>query len=260
MAALPQISTGAARVIVSASNVDTITGDVRESPALLLGLARRVAPWLDADTYALARVIASELGDGSLAERAAIADADANRAQAAGRDLAHHVAPRGTFGRQGSGGRVIASSQDPSLAHCELARAIVHGSARGFAHGATVYFDPLVQWNGHKAGKKYLHPAVIVEKWTFNKTANGCTMSGGRYTCTLSAAQAGGQLEWVGEIDGVRAHRLMLFKRATNQQATMYANAQAVVHAVVGGVTLPQVGMLAIVGIGFGAFLLAGNV
>ncbi|TXH47108.1 MAG: hypothetical protein E6Q97_27985 [Desulfurellales bacterium] len=203
-------------------------GDVAPAPAELLVQAQRVMPALTLDQYALARVVASELGNGAVAEQAAIAAADAMRAKQRGRGVhAHVVGNNGRYGRQGYAGRLVATSQDPSLGHVLLAREVLGGTATGAAGGGHVYFDAVVQLNLWKAGRKALHPAVILRKWTDNRSAQNCRLVDGRYTCDLGPAAASGRLEWVGPLAGVRPLRLMIFRSATANAAALNAAAAA---------------------------------
>lgn len=233
---LPVIATGASSVRCSRSTVSE-AGTVTPTPDALLAQARAIVPGLARDAYALARVIASEFGNGTTAEQACIGDADINRAQRAGMNLFDHIARGGAFGRQGTGGRVVASSQDPMLSHVVLAQALLAGEARGIAAHGTTYFDPFVQLDGHNAGKRYLHPLVVLEKWTYNKPAQALRMAGGRYVCDLGPAASSGQMEWVGVIDGVRPTRLMLFRPRTAAQEKNTTSARAVLQAMLGNTT-----------------------
>ena len=242
---MPQIPTipAGSNVRVSRSVVND-AGDVAPLPAALLAQCHALVPSATADDYALARVIASELGNGALAEQCCIADADVNRATRAGKTLLVHIAPRGVFGRQGSGGRVVASSQDPTVAHVLIAQAVRAGSAKGIALDAVVYFDPWVQWDQHKAGKKYLAPDDVLTKWSFNRTASNCRFERGRYTCALSAPATSGLQEWVGPIAGVRPTRLMLLRPKTAAHATNTQAARDVIATMQGLNALGAVGGL----------------
>lgn len=246
MPTLPNIAPNGQRV----SRSTLVNNQVAQTPVALLAQAHAFVPSLTLDQYALARVVASELGNGALAEQAAIADADANRARLRGKTMFAHVTGTvGMFGRQGYGGRLVATSQDPTVAHCQLAQAVLSGTARGYAAGAHVYFDPVSQWALHRDGRNALHPLVVLEKWTFNKPATNTRMVAGRYTADLGPAASSGRVDWVGPIAGVRPSRLMLFRASATE--TNYQAARRIVAAVV-GLDIP--GGAAIVGLAAFAF------
>lgn len=237
MATLPSIDAAASRVTVSRSVV-TSAGDVQTAPSTLLGQARAHMPTLTLEEYTLARVVASELGNGRLAEQTAIADADATRARRGGKTLfAHTTGAAGTYGKQGAK-RPVSTRLDPTLAHCQIARAVLTGASKGFARGAIMYFDPLVQLNQHNGGAHSLHPLVVLDKWVYNRPALNPRFVAGRYTAELGAAQPAGRYDWVGVIDGVRPTRLMLFAPISGEPKN-YNAARELIVRMLGGVALP---------------------
>jgi hypothetical protein len=94
---------------------------------------------LDLDTYALARMISSEEGNSSNIRQVAVAWVMVNNGGTG------YAIPRGVFGRQGSGGRPIATSQDPYSGHVEIARGVLSGSIADPTNGARYFIAPRTQ-------------------------------------------------------------------------------------------------------------------
>jgi hypothetical protein len=94
---------------------------------------------LDVDTYALARMISSEEGNSANIRQAAVAWVMVNNGGTG------YAIPRGIFGRQGSGGRPISTSQDPYEGHVEIARGVMDGSISDPTGGARFFIAPRTQ-------------------------------------------------------------------------------------------------------------------
>ena len=194
---------------------------MRETPRQLLAQARkRVDADVTLDQLTAARLIASEHSRGSLEERAAIVDAELNRATSKGRTLTQHLTSGGTYGKQGGrhqdGKRRPASTRrDPTREHLRVARAVIDGTLRGISRDAVRFFDPASQWSAHRkwatgeSDRRHCHPVIILERWSFNKPWR----RGGR-PCALSRRPGKGLQEWVGPIDGINPLRLMLLRPA----------------------------------------------
>lgn len=225
---------GRDNVRLTMSTQDKSTGHVLQNPADLLAQARNVAPWIDAEVYSLARVVASENPTGTDAERVCIADSDALRASQAGQSILRFVTGTvGRYGGQGTGGRLQATSRDPALSHAVIAQAALLDH-RGIAKGATRYFDPRAQISLHLKGRAAhlptLHPLTVLEKWTYNKPCVSKKFnSAGKYVCELGKRVGRGE-EWVGPIAGVRPTVLMLFRAATEEQDDRYAQAKQIIE------------------------------
>lgn len=210
-------------------------GAVVESDEQLLTAARRVGGDMTRDEYTLARIIASELGDGTAAELLCIGDADLNRARAAGRSVYDHATAGHGYGRQGdpSGSpRPVATSKDPTVRHLRAVRALLApGGARGIARGAQRYFDPKTQLALWRAGKAH-HPLTILDRWTFNRAWAGGVVrdDDGRMTRPLGPVRPGGE-EWTGPIAGVDAWELMLMRPQTAAQLELYREAVEVIES-----------------------------
>ena len=94
---------------------------------------------LDLDTYALARMISSEEGNSSSARQAAVAWVMLNNGGTG------YAIPRGVFGRQGSGGRPISTSQDPYEGHVSIAKRVTSGEIPDPTSGARYFVAPKTQ-------------------------------------------------------------------------------------------------------------------
>lgn len=192
---------------------------------------------LTRDSYALARVVASEFGQGEPTEMCCIADAIVNHADARGLSLFDHITERtGQFGSQGHGSnRKMSSKLDPGPRHVEAALAIVRRGffgalpppLRGVAKGAYQFMDPKAQTSSNADdAARNCPPLAVLESWTYARKI--LTHTGG---CELADQRGGGQLEWVGPIPGVDAYQLMLFRAATAQQDALYAAARRVIES-----------------------------
>lgn len=94
---------------------------------------------LDVDTYALARMISSEEGNSANVRQAAVAWVMVNNGGTG------YAIPRGTFGRQGSGGRPISTSQDPFEGHVDIAKGVLNGTIADPTNGARYFIAPKTQ-------------------------------------------------------------------------------------------------------------------
>lgn len=208
------------RARITTSTLDRFK-TVRETPRQLLAQARkRVDADVTLEELTAARLIASEHSRGSIAEMAAIVDAEANRARRKKRSLTDHLTSAGTYGKQGGrhgkGKRRPASTRrDPTREHLRIARAVLHGEMRGIARGAVRFYDPVSQWSSHrkwitgKSDRRHCHPAVILERWTHDKKWNKRGPD-----CALRAKPGRHLQEWVGPIDDINPLRLMLLRPA----------------------------------------------
>ena len=196
-----------ARVRLSRSTLSA-QGGVVEPASALLTQARVYLPAITLEAYALARIIASEFGNGTPEEQLAVAVADARRAR--GGIYIHAIGSAGTFGRQGAS-RKVATSQDPTLYNAKIAQQAIAGVGVQDFGSAIQYFDAISQLALWQRGDA-LHPATVLEMWHFNKRPISRTKdASGRQVATLGAA-AGGGVQWIGPRKGVRTNRLMLFE------------------------------------------------
>lgn len=97
------------------------------------------AAGLDLDTYALARMISSEEGNSANIRQEAVAWVMVNNGGTG------YAIPRGVFGRQGSGGRPISTSQDPFEGHVEIAKGVLSGTIADPTNGARYFIAPKTQ-------------------------------------------------------------------------------------------------------------------
>ena len=223
------------RVVLSRSRIDADTGDVSPPASLLLEQAREVVPGITLDAYALARVVASEFGNGTYQEQLAIAVADVRRSKS--NVYVHAIGAAGVFGRQGSR-RKIATSQDPTRAHALVAQQALAGVGREDFGSATQYFDAVSQlalWNQGRA----LHPHTVLTMWTFNRRPITPEKRDekNRRVPDLGPAAATGGMQWIGPRAGVRPDRLMLFEAATTDRPARYAAAQSALAGLGSGVS-----------------------
>jgi hypothetical protein len=128
----------AAPVTVSAVDVE---GTVRQAPNELLAAARKTAPGLSRDEYAAARLVASELANGSPALLAAIIDSALNWAERRGLSLYESLTrgAGGSFGKQGKSRRA-STRLDPRPVHVQAAITVLRGELRGISRGADQFF------------------------------------------------------------------------------------------------------------------------
>ena len=205
---------------ITTSTTDT-SDTVRETPQQLLAQARkRVGADLTLDELTAARLIVSEHSRGSAAEWAAMVDAELNRAESRNRTLTDHLTSAGTYGKQGGkhgkGKKRPASTRlDPTREHLRVARAVLGGELRGLSRGAVRFFDPAAQWSAHrkwltgKSKRRHCHPAIIIERWTYNKPWDRRGLP-----CSLRDRPGRQLQEWVGPIDGIDPLRVMLLRPA----------------------------------------------
>jgi hypothetical protein len=140
---------------------DTDTGVVDAEPADLAAQAG-----LDLDTYALARMIASEEGTSSNIVKAAVAWATVNHAERAGKSIsdlllaANNPDHRGYFGtqkdiddaspNQGKSDRYASTALDPYDADGQIAAQVMSGDLPDFTHGADQFDRPAGESNPDK--------------------------------------------------------------------------------------------------------------
>lgn len=262
---MPQLTTSTA-----------VGGVVVQAPADLLSSARRTIPGMSLDEYTLARVISSEFGSGSRAAQLALADADCNRAESAGRTVTvHATGGTGAYGSQGVGGRPVSTARDPSVAHGRLAVEVLSGGVRGISRGATHYFDARAQWYCHsnpnackprgstKPGL-HQHPLAVLESWCFRRVRGKCGMdASGRYVCAYGP-RMGELAEWVGQIAGINPFDLMLLRPSPSpSHAASYAAARKVIEAGIAGVsqvyrsTVPALAL--VVGLAYAVYRFGGG-
>ncbi len=218
---------------------------VAESAESLLAQARQQTPTLTMHEYALARVMASEVGGGTPQELVAIGDVTANLG---GVNLFRWITDgTGRFGKQGQssgrGNRQVSSRQDPGPRHIVAALSVlrpgfslhglpvigailgnlVGGPARGFTRGATKFFSPRAQGNSCTD----THPSALslLKRWTYDLSWKN------RATCELGSRRGLSQREWVGPIAGIDAYRQMLFRPATGAQDRNYELAKRVIES-----------------------------
>lgn len=158
---------------------------------------------LTLDTYALARNLMSEFGQGSPSEKIAVALVALNRAsQLDGVDpktpsaVANHIiGDTGRFGEQIGSLRPASTRQDPSVADILIADLILqelkHDRLRDITYGATHYLDRETQDAMVKSGRTKKTGVEVYTDWT-----------GG-----------GDALTWVGHSPDIRPWRLMLLRR-----------------------------------------------
>lgn len=222
---------------------------MEQSPEALLAQARVKYPGLTRDEYTLARVMASENFSGSAIELAVRGDCDLNKSSAKGLSVFDHAAPRGVYGRQGSGGRPVATSRDPGPRHIAVAFALMRRQiavlpppARGVARGGVQYFDPKTQddlYRGWRDGTSTRTIATtcgaldVLEKWTYGYPKNSITRAeaqSGEICFTRTAPRRA--LEWVGYVDGIDAYRgPMIMRPATSRQDELFSAAVRVIKS-----------------------------
>jgi hypothetical protein len=208
-----------------------------KSPAFAtLAAARAYDQGLTEAEYCLARVVASEAGNGTAMEQACIADATLNHAGGrTGAELVRHVTGGNGFGEQGPS-RPVSTRLGPAPRHIETALAVLRRRGLfgflapemyGCSRGAIRYFSPSGQAaRSSEEPEKNLPPLVLLEKWTFNKKVVN------RAALELGPPGPGsGQLEWVGPIAGVDPWRQMFLRRSTFAQAALYADARKVIES-----------------------------
>jgi hypothetical protein len=146
--------------------------------------------------YGVARNIAAEVGSGAGStpeEKVAIAEAAINRARSYSSVVRMLLKDGKWFGRQWGRNPPVATSQDPTLEELYVAQLAVTGQTGGFARGASHYYDPRAQDEGHaRDPARYTKDARgIYESWTQ------------------------GGLAWVGDLPGIDPRRLFLLKKAS---------------------------------------------
>lgn len=168
---------------------------------------------LSLDAYSVARNVASEAGEGTLAEKIAIAEAAVNRARADGISISRLVMKDGRrYAKQSGLNPRVASSQDPMLEDLVAAELALAGRTGRLARGATHYFAP-----------RYYGETSLRE--LFQRWASGW----GSPTMGLA---------WVGPIAGVRP-RSQFFMRATTKSGASSAY-QAGLEAALYGEAPPE--------------------
>lgn len=150
------------------------------------------------DVYTVARMVASEEGRGSSAEKLALAEAARNKAAQRGVSVTSlltsstHGAPfSGRYGEQAAG-RWASTSKRPNASHIAAAQAaLVEGT--DIASGAVDFFDPS----------------------SSGKPQNGHPTRG---TTAYIADAASHGLVWIGPVDSIRPDHVMLFRKATAEE------------------------------------------
>ncbi len=179
------------------------------------------------DVYTLSRVLGSEHFSGRPVELCCLADAGANKAQAAGQSLHQYATGGAGYGSQG-GARQVSTARMGGPRHVLAALAVVGpgGPARGISQGARRYFDPKAQLAllAQYGIAHYCPPDVILKRWTYD-------LSWGSERCSLKTARGSHQEEWVGPIDGVDPYQLMLMRPKTAQQDALYAEALKIIES-----------------------------
>lgn len=162
---------------------------------------------LSMDVYAVARNIASEVGDGTPEEQVAIAEAAVNRFRMDpgrwGTIPRMMMIDRRRFARQRGTNPPVASRQDPSWQNLYVAELVLGGDTVNFARGATIYFDSVSQRAAH----------------------NRCIQEG-RPDCPKSAGEVyeswttgGSKMVWVGPLPGIDPRFLMLLRHDGTREA-----------------------------------------
>lgn len=152
----------------------------------------------NANVDALARVVASEGYSGPkqvgwAAAAVGIAWTEVNRAKYDGRSLFSSIAPSGTYGPQGEGGREVASSKSPNTWHLRVAQAVMNGAIENPVGAAHHYFDPYVQDGGVQAGKSLKPADWIITNWHDNY-----------------------KWAWIGQVNTLDPYALMFFRPEAN--------------------------------------------
>jgi hypothetical protein len=184
-----------------------------DAEAKLRGLGPNIWPatkTLTLDTYALARNMMSEFGQGSPTEKVAVALVAMNRATALDGAQAFTKGwisgdlldrKNGLFGRQVGQVRPAATSSDPSVADVLIADFVLHAMQTGemtdITWGATHYLDRFSQ-DGMRA----------------RAVQNGDTTPPDGGSAVFGAWSDGGDvLTWIGQVPDIRPWRLMLMRR-----------------------------------------------
>lgn len=204
-----------------------------ESPhADTLEMARVQTPTLTLDEYTLARIVASEFASGSPAELCCLADADWNRAHAAGHSIWWTATQGSGFGAQGESSgdgaaRPVSTARPPAPRHILAALAVTRGKVRGISKGARRYFDPETQDAlSRRDPTRWCPAATILERWSYAKPWLHTDAQGRRVGCELGKAGPGPGEEWVGDIDGVRPTKLMLLRPGTGERDALFQRAR----------------------------------
>lgn len=171
----PTIDAKGAELRLSRSTVDGV-GVVAETPTALVAQAALRGYPTTVEEYSLARVLASEYGNGPAMALLCLADAEVNRARAAGRTVVAEVtAGSERYGSQGTpagGGRRRPNSTrlDPHVRHLRAARLVLGGPARGIALGARRYLSPRAQhalWS--RGDASHYSPLVVLDRWVWER-------------------------------------------------------------------------------------------
>lgn len=150
-----------------------------------------------------------------------IAACDVNRARSARLSLLAHIARGGAFGAQGTGGRLQSSRLDPTEQHARLAMRVVRERIDPTG-GASVYFNPAVQWRCHNRPRecsvvgelnRNQSPEAVVRSWSYVMERRSCGRDAEqRYVCVYGPP-TGRRNQWVGPMRGIDPWRLMVFRQ-----------------------------------------------
>jgi hypothetical protein len=151
------------RKLTDAPIVEGAVGTV--TPA---ALARQAS--LPVDVYTAARIAASEAGNRSELEQAAVIWVARNQARHLKKDLTSAATMgktgAGFYGSQSAGGRWIATSKDPTEAHAAIALAVLGGEIPDPTGGARRFFHVASQDAlNRRDPAKWRPSAAIVDKW-----------------------------------------------------------------------------------------------
>lgn len=147
---------------------------------------------LDLNTYALARMVQSEMGSASALNLLVLAESARNEARHRGQSvsslLLHSTMARanGLFSEQAAG-KWASTRLDPNERHAAAARAALEDGS-DLIRGARDFFDPKSQDSGQQGAHKL---RITSEQYI--------------------AKNAARHLQWVGEIPGIDPYRLMVF-------------------------------------------------
>lgn len=160
---------------------------------------------LDLDTYALARMIASEEGDSNDSHQIAVGECARNHASRVGVSIStmllrstgknYSEEANGRFSEQGKG-KWASTSKAPTRTNVNNAIRVLSGT--DVTGGGIDFFSPSGQIIGLVQGTSRIK--ISASKYIKRNAKDG--------------------LQWTGPIDGINAKKLMVFRRAYNADAT----------------------------------------
>ncbi len=155
-------------------------GTIPDPPQELADIASKVCGHkVDVDTYALARMIASEEGSADLQSQQAVALVVVNDAKSNGWSLLKTITHRrgkayGTFGQQS--GRRYSSALDPYESHLAVAEEVISGKVTDFTGGSIKFVNPsqkVFDAQAKKAGSKRANTfAEVDSSWSSSGLAS----------------------------------------------------------------------------------------